>query len=248
MEPATPATPSVPATPTTPSRPNRPLDPGFWLPGILWPQQSAKVRFLNAAYGYPGFRVQVDRNQQTHLLNYGALSAYRKVGPGYRTVTVIGPDGYVYVQKSLPFQPDSISTVAVVNRPGGLDLVQIQDQCCPPNGAYSNIRVSNLACRSQPLDVLLADGRTIWSDVRFKETTAFKRIRPGTYELIFADTNMEPMPRYADVETLDSVFPGTYPVPNVAGSLYMEVEANCNYTVFLLTGATPGSIIAISAK
>lgn len=246
--PTTPAQPVIPATPTTPARPNRPLDLGFWLPGVLWPQQRASVRFLNAAYAYPAFRVQVERNQRTQPLSYGALSSYQKVGTGYRTVTVTGADGYIYVQKSLPFQPDSICTVAVVNRPGGLDLVQIPDQCCHPGGAYSNIRVSNLAFRSQPLDVLLADGRTIWSDVRFKETTAFKRIRPGTYELIFADTNLQPMPREADVETLDSTFLGTYPGSNMAGSLYLEVERNNNYTVFLLAGAAPGDIIAISAK
>ena len=81
------------------------------------------------------------------------------------------------------------------------DRLQISDRCCPPTGRYSNLRVSNLAYYSNPLDVLLADGRVIYADVRFKETTSYKRIRPGTYEFFFAETNLTPPPFHADIET-----------------------------------------------
>jgi len=59
-------------------------------------------------------------------------------------------------------------------------------------------------CAHDDGDVLLADGRVIYTDVRFKETTSYKRIRPGTYEFFFAETNLAPIPSHADIETLDT--------------------------------------------
>ena len=40
-----------------------------------------------------------------------------------------------------------------------LSLIHI----CPPTGALSNFRMSNLAYNSQPLDLLLADGRVVYT-------------------------------------------------------------------------------------
>lgn len=220
--------------------------PGNWLPGFLRPA-GASVRFLNAAYGYPAFRIMVERKIRTRHLSYSALSDYSRVASGYRTITVVGPDGYVYLQKSLPFRGNSVSTVAVINRPGGLDLIQISDLCCHPGGGWSNIRLCNLAHQSGPVDMLLADGRVLYTDVQFKETTSFKRIRPGAYEFWFTDTDQQPMPRYEDVETLDSEYIGIDFRSDAAG-LYLNVKPNTNYTVFLLTGCSFDQVMAIAAE
>ncbi len=130
---------------------------------------------------------------------------------GYRSVTVSGQDGYIYLQKTLPCQDNAPVTVAVVQTAGGLDLGPIADGCCPHAGALSNFRMSNLAYNSQPLDLLLADGRVVYTDVQFKETTYFKQIRPGTYQFYLAETNLLPMPSYLDIETMDSAFIGMAP-------------------------------------
>ena len=174
--------------------------------------------------------------------------SYRRLRAGYHTVSVAGLDGYIYLQKSIPFDTGSVSTLAVILRAGGLDLLQISDRCCPPTGRYSNLRVSNLAYYSNPLDVLLADGRVIYTDVRFKETTSYKRIRPGTYEFFFAETNLAPIPSHADIETLDSAFLGSPPPANVVASDYVAVSGRTNYTIFLLsTGNTSDAVQALTA-
>ena len=174
--------------------------------------------------------------------------SYRRLRAGYHTVSVAGLDGYIYLQKSIPFDAGSVSTLAVILRAGGLDLLQISDRCCPPTGRYSNLRVSNLAYYSNPLDVLLADGRVIYTDVRFKETTSYKRIRPGTYEFFFAETNLAPIPSHADIETLDSAFLGSTPPANVVASDYVAVSGRTNYTIFLLsTGNTSDAVQALTA-
>lgn len=177
--------------------PNRPTQPSR-------PQSYAAVRFLNAAYGYAPFRIFVQNTRMVRLLNYAAASSYLRIPAGYQTVTVTGANGYIYLQKTLPFPQNARSTVAIVNTAGGLDLLQIPDTCCAPARGYGGFRVSNLARNSTPLDVLLADGRVVYADVRFKETTSFKQIRPGSYQFYFAETSLMPMPDYQDIETLDA--------------------------------------------
>ena len=118
----------------------------------------------------------------------------------------------------------SDSTIAVINRPGGLDLLRITDNCCFTSLQAAHFRVGNLARNSGALDVLLPDGRAVYSDVRFKEIASFKRIAPGAYEFLFAETNQLPAPAYSDIETLDSVFIGANPLPGTAASVYLQVR------------------------
>lgn len=212
-----------------------PVGGGIVIP--IWPRY-ATTRFLNAAFGYQTFRVLINNRRAVSWLNYGSLSAYSRVATGYQTVTVTGTDGYIYIQKTMLFQAGTPTTIAIINTASGLDLLQITDNCCTPAAGYANFRVCNLARNSNPLDVILADGRTVYSDVRFKEATAFKRIYPGTYEFLFAETNQTPMPAWLDIETLDSAFIGTYPIPNMVASLYMNIVAGMNYTVYLLSSGS----------
>ena len=184
--------------------------PPIWLP-------LSRVRFLNAAFGYTPIRIQINRVRVVTRLGYAAVSSYVQAPGGYQTITVSGLDGYTYLRKTMPLPPGSPSTIAVINTPSGLDLLQISDQCCLQGNCASNFRVSNLALNSPPVDVLLKDGRVVYADVRFKETT---------------------IPSGMDIETLDSAFLGTPDLPDTIVSLNLEVEKNTNYTVFLLSSGT----------
>lgn len=206
------------------------------LPGVIggvWPGAS-KVRFLNAGYGYPAFRIFIGNRRFVNLLNYASATTYGQVNAGFQTVTVTGTDGYVYIQKTMPFQSGGITTIAIINTAGGLDLMQITDSCCPPGNGYSSFRIGNLAINSGPLDVIMSDGRVVWSDLRFKEVAAFKRIMPGTYQFFYADTNLSAMPANLDIETLDSAWLGVYPPHETFGSLYLDVTSSAIYSVYLL--------------
>ena len=214
--------------------------------GPVW-TSTARVRFLHAAYGYPSLRIRVGRRQLASWLNYASLSAYGRLSSGYQTITVSGMDGYIYLQKTLPFPYGSLSTVALVNRAGGMDLVQIPDACCTPSRGYADFRVSNLVYNSPPLDVLLADGRVIYADVMFKETTSFKRLRPGEYQFFFAQTELSPMPSWMDIETLDSAFLGEQPLAETVASVYLNAQKGSSYTVFLLRGGTGNAVQTVIA-
>ena len=201
--------------------------------GSAWRRMS-RVRFLNAGYGYAPFRIFVGSNRFITPLNYASVSSYGRVRSGYQTITVTGMDGYIYIQKSLLFQPGAVSTVAVINTASGLDLLQITDNSTQPTGGYANLRIGNLAYNSGPMDVLMSDGRVVYSDLRYKEIGAFKRIRPGVYQFFYADTDLTAMPADLDIETLDSAWLGVYPPHETFGSLYLDVVSGVNYSVYLL--------------
>ena len=64
---------------------------------------TSRVRVLNAAYGYSAFRVSVGSRRFVNRLNYAEVTGYGRVHSGYQTVTVTGMNGYIYLQKSMPF-------------------------------------------------------------------------------------------------------------------------------------------------
>lgn len=194
----------------------------------------SRVRFLNAAYGYPSFRITVGNSRFANRLRYATVTGYGRVRAGYQTVTVAGPNGYVYLQKSMPFPVNGRTTIAVINTAGGMDLLQVTDSCCPPSNRYASFRVGNLAYNSGPIDVLMSDGRVVYGDLRFKEVAAFKRIVPGTYQFFYADTNLAPMPPQMGIEPLDPAWLGVYPPQETFGSLLLNVAGGEIYTIYLL--------------
>lgn len=89
----------------------------------------AAARFLNATHGYPAFRVYIDGTRVVGLLDSGSASGYVRIPSGRRIVTIQGSDGYTYIEQSILFPAGSTSTVAIINRAGGLQLTRIADAC-----------------------------------------------------------------------------------------------------------------------
>ncbi len=195
---------------------------------------TSRVRFLNAAYNYPALRITVANSRFANRLGYASVTGYGRVRAGYQTVTVAAANGRIYVRKSMPFQVNGLTTIAVINTANGLDLLQIADSCCAPSNGLSSLRIGNLAYNSGPLDVLMSDGRVVWGDLRYKEVASFRAIAPGAYQFFYADTNLSPMPSWLGIEPLDPAWLGVYPPQETFGSLYLDVSTGERYTVYLL--------------
>ena len=210
-------------------------------PGIS--TATATVRFLHAAYGYGGLRIYVRSILAAQRLRYGTATSFLQIPAGYQIVTVTDSSGRIYLRQTLPFQQNARSTVAVIRTTAGLDLLQIPETCCPTAYGYGSFRVVNLAPNAGALDVLLADGRVVYADVYYKETTASRQIRPGTYQFYFARTDLSAMPADLDIETMDSSFLGAEPAILTVASLELTVKRRVQYTVCLLSsGAGSNSV------
>lgn len=208
-----------------------PVYPG---PGTSTGSRTSRARFLNAAYDYPALRISVSGSRFVNRLGYASVTSYGRFPAGYQTVTVAGTGGRVYLRKSLPFQSGGLTTVAVIRTARGLDLLQVEDRCCPPATGCAAFRVGNLAYNADPLDVIMSDGRVVFGDLRYKEVAPFRNIVPGTYRFFYADTNIAPMSPSMGIESLDPAWLDIYPPQETFGSLYLDVSRGENYTVYLL--------------
>lgn len=163
-----------------------------------------KTRFLNATDGYLPFRILINGRLVTSALDFSALTPYGKVGDGFHTITITAPNGYVHLRKTMPFRAGDAVTLAIINSATGIDILEISDAPCSRPSNTSCFRVCNLGYYTNPLDILLYDGQVIYSDVRFKEVTSFKTIRPGQYYFYVANTIFPVGGTSADIETVST--------------------------------------------
>lgn len=203
--------------------------------------RNAQVRFLHAAGAGP-LRLTLGSRLLTPRLLPGNLTGCFEVAPGFRALTVCdgeNPLSLLYYG-AVPFSPGERCTLAVVPSAAGLDLVRVDDGA--RHARFTDracLRAVNLIYDSPALDVALTDGRVIFTDLRFKETTSFRRARAGEYDLYIGQTPF-PLPGlWGDVETAaDLSGAAERPLPGCAAeplaSLTLPARAGRNQTLYLL--------------
>lgn len=210
------------------------------LPGIIHPRYCT-VRFLNAVADYDPLRIIVAPRQISNRVNFGGLTNYFHVIDGFRLVTITSayaPYRILY-QQTIPFRAGEIATMAVVRGNSGLDLVRISDMPCnniPRSRAC--IRTINLAYPAPPLDVFLTDGRLVFNDVAYKESTNFKQAMPRDYSFFVAKTQFIPLPNFQDIETIEQT-------PMVAPDLTLQGSDTVTPLVTFFVDARPGAMYSI---
>lgn len=234
----------VPVIPLPPMGSTPPVDPGPSIPVFPWPNPGyCTVRFLNAVWEGMPVRITVGNRVVARALPFGNLTGYFSVPDGFRTVTVFDTNNRsILYQASVPMRAGSVITLALVRAGGILDLVRISDQPCnnrPRNRAC--IRTVNLLYNSPPLDVILADGRVVFTDVRYKEVTTWRQARPGSYDMYLAQTPYSLSPRYQDIQTVEDLpyamsgyfLPGYGSVEPLV-SFYVDAKAGAMETIYIL--------------
>ena len=48
-------------------------------------------------------------------LNFSEVTAYEQIGRGIQVVTIMGENGYIFVQKQVEFRDDEYVTIAIIN-------------------------------------------------------------------------------------------------------------------------------------
>jgi len=98
------------------------------LPGFVpIPQQLSSVRLINAACGYPALSLYIGDAPAAGPLEAGGASAYVRFAAGRRTVTITDSSGYIYLQTRLRFDAGERTTLCVLLRSGGLELLRIEE-------------------------------------------------------------------------------------------------------------------------
>lgn len=176
VPPVYPIDPDFSVTPSYPVYP--PFVPCLFCNNNQWGRGA--IRLLNAATGYNAFTIWIDGRPVSRGLNFPEITQYRQISQGYHVFTVMGMNGYTYVQKSL-YVGDGMATVAIVNAPSGLDLTMIEDTACTTNSNTACFRVCNLAFYSGPVNAAI--GNVYFNSINFKTAASFSSFNAGTYNL-----------------------------------------------------------------
>lgn len=210
-----PAVEGVPDTPQTlPSYPDvdgsaPPVYPQPIPPIVTQPGQPVmrccRVRFFHAAVQAGSLNVNVGSQRVASNLAFGNFSTYYCFAEGFRTVSLInaGSGRTLLLRKTVPMSYGEQLTFVIVNNAstGALELLRVNDTACSGQmGGFGCLRMANFLLGDTALDLLTADGRVLFSDVRYKETTLSRRLRPGSYSFLVANTPVRIEPRIQDVE------------------------------------------------
>lgn len=258
--------PETPSGAAVSPAPTPPADEGEdrSLPEVLSPQREglmagpdpagAQVRFLNAVVDDgPSLRVTVGNRLLSSSLSPGALSEFFPVAAGFR------PFAFYDAQRSwmllfraaIPLSAGDRVTLALVRSGNGVDLVRVDDRPCGVQGTGRGcLRCANLCYNSPGLDLILTDGRVIFTDMRFKEATNYRRAMPGRYDLYIAQAPSLPPPSLSDIETVEEL-------PMVVvnwtaeplASFFLDLRAGEQASVYLLGNwAASGEIQVLPVK
>lgn len=220
-------------------------EPGMGTPDAPGPSPFAHVRFLNAVCDGAPLRLTLGHRLLATYLRPGHLTGYFKIPVGFRTLTLYDaryPHAPLFCS-SLPFNPGEQITLAVVRSGGGVDLVRVDDSPACSSGWSDRgcLRLVNLAYNSPGLDLILTDGRVVFTDVRFKEVTTYRRARPGQYDLYIAQTPYTLPEQYTDIETVEELpmlwqeasFPNRG-ISEPLASFYLEARSGVCSTIYLM--------------
>ena len=264
-----PAVEGVPDTPQTlPSYPDvdgsaPPVYPQPIPPIVTQPGQPVmrccRVRFFHAAVQAGSLNVNVGSQRVASNLAFGNFSTYYCFAEGFRTVSLInaGSGRTLLLRKTVPMSYGEQLTFVIVNNAstGALELVRVNDTACSGQmGGFGCLRMANFLLGDTALDLLTADGRALFSDVRYKETTLSRRLRPGSYSFLVANTPVRIEPRIQDVEMdqgewriSQRYLPG-YGEMDLLLSLGMQARRGVLSTAYIIGQANTGEVQVVVSE
>ncbi len=189
------------------------------------------VRFLNAASGYNPFIIYLNSDVFANPLSYAEVTEYEKVTNGMQRVTVMGENGYIYIQKQVMIPQNQAATIAIMNTESGLDLMVIDDVPCSKPLRTGCIRACNLSVNSGPLNIVIGQRYITFNNVAYMDVTEFKNIWPGDYNFyISRNYNNRPMMNN-----------------NALISSMLTVAMNVSYTIYIFNWnlSSPDAIRAL---
>ena len=170
---------------------------------------TAQVRFLNAVTQDSGaLRISTGNRLLSSSLAPGSLSEYFTVAAGFRPFSfhdAVHPWMLLF-RSTIPLPAGDVVTLALVRSGTGVDLVRVDDRPCGIQGTdRACLRCIDLVHSSPGLDLILTDGRVVFTNIRFKEATNSRRAIPGRYDLYIAQTPVFPPSSLSDIETVEEL-------------------------------------------
>lgn len=157
------------------------FDPNFPLYRV--PSVSSYIRIFHASPNTQAVDVYLDDALIVRRISYRSFSPYLKIMPGKHTVKVYKAGTRVnpIINTNIDILSKNILTVSVIGVLPEISLLPITEPIQARIKGKAYIRFSHLSPNTQNLDLTLQNGKKIFTNIGYKETTAYTAVNPGTH-------------------------------------------------------------------
>ncbi len=188
---------------------------------------AAQVRVAHLSPDAPAVDVRVDGAVVLAGVPFQAISDYLPVASGSRRiqVTPAGASAPVVIDATLDLAGGTAYTVAATGRLSGIAPLPLLDDR-NPSASRAKVRFVHAGPDAPPVDIAVAGGPVLFSNVAFRGSAGYVAVDPGTYNLEV---------RVAGTSTV------ALRVPNVS------LASGVNYTIFAAGLLSNGTLTALPA-
>lgn len=147
----------------------------------------ANVMVVHASPDAPAVDLYVDDAKVNSVgLNYPDNTGYLEVNAGERNfkVTAAGTGiGSPVIDADVTLEKDKNYTVFAADMLSSITAIVLEDDLTTPASGKAHIRVVHLSPDAPNVDVVVQNGPELFSDLEFKDATAFTPVDAGTYTI-----------------------------------------------------------------
>jgi hypothetical protein len=156
----------------------------------------SNVMVVNATPGSPGYDFYInDALQNSNAINYTGSSAYIQTIAGSKNLKLNKTNtAENVINLDENFELGGNYTLLSIDTVGSIESIVLNDDLTEPILGKSHVRVVHASHNSPAVDIInLADSSVVFSNIGFRQTTAFTPLNAGSYALGYrlpADTNI----------------------------------------------------------
>lgn len=145
---------------------------------------NSRVTIVHASPDAPGVDIYVDGAQAVTNLTFPSATGYVELPSGTRSIAVnVTGTGTTVIAADLKLDPNTDYSVFAIDEVSEITALVLEDNLSSPAAGKSHVRFIHLSPDAPAVDVALAGGAVLFSNVAFSEYIDFTPLDAGTYDL-----------------------------------------------------------------
>lgn len=155
------------------------------------PNLTSRIRFLHAAPDAPNIDIYANGKLLYSDLKFGSVTNYLDISPGKYDVQLYKSGTYdsPLISESIDILPNNILTLNITYENNEISFFTIDDTEPKSNPLLSYIRFMNLSPNAPLLSLSLPEGKVLFDEVEYLETTDYYPLSPGIYNFTVTAAN-----------------------------------------------------------
>lgn len=160
---------------------------GVFVDEAMVPSAAARIRVFHASPDAPAVDVLVNGTAAFTNVAFEAMTDYELLPPGNYSLQVVptGLPGPVVISETLSLAGDTDYTVLAIGQLGdnSIEALVLQDDNSAPAAGKAHVRFVHASPDAPAVDIALASGPVLFSNVAFGEVGSYLPVDAGTYDL-----------------------------------------------------------------